>query len=405
MQNYAQYHGIYAYNTYFQIQGNEVINKRYWLDQLRGYSVGKKRNQESGKVRLLSDAEIEIIEEVDEEKPVVEKKVDESVQRERFKKSLYRAVSTIHELVACNVGIHSCPTEKKPTVKFVTLTFQDNVQDIEVANDEFKKFMKRLNYHLFGVKKNLIKYVVVPELQGRGAWHFHMITFNMPYIKRDELIALWGNGIMVGIEVVKGDNGEKYDAGRVANYVTKYLTKGVEVQSDGSLKSKEDGEKNLSDFDLYKALELENMKRYSASRGLKRADKFYVKMDEETYQEVMSVLGHQDMIRTMDKKGKRIKVRHYENKWRGSITHLVVRLKKKKIDSIKWFLFAVVMMIKKKSRTKELFDFELSDYKINIMLERGIINKYTRTIKAEFERIKQNERMGWNRPDHMVSIA
>lgn len=39
--------------------------------------------------------------------------------------------------------------------KFLTLTFKENIQDIEYANNEFKKFIKRLNYDLYKTKKQI----------------------------------------------------------------------------------------------------------------------------------------------------------------------------------------------------------------------------------------------------------
>jgi hypothetical protein len=43
--------------------------------------------------------------------------------------------------------------------KFLTLTFKENIQDIEYANNEFKKFIKRLNYNLYKTKKANLKYI------------------------------------------------------------------------------------------------------------------------------------------------------------------------------------------------------------------------------------------------------
>lgn len=37
--------------------------------------------------------------------------------------------------------------------KFLTLTFRENIQNIAYANNEFKKFIKRLNYELYHTKK------------------------------------------------------------------------------------------------------------------------------------------------------------------------------------------------------------------------------------------------------------
>lgn len=77
---------------------------------------------------------------------------------------------------------------------FMTITFKENVTNIEYANAEFKKFIKRLNYKLFKTKKAELKYIAVWELQKRGAIHYHIIFFSLPYIAHTELRKLWTLG-------------------------------------------------------------------------------------------------------------------------------------------------------------------------------------------------------------------
>lgn len=43
--------------------------------------------------------------------------------------------------------------------KFLTLTFIENIQDITYANNEFNKFIKRLNYELYHTKRSKLKYL------------------------------------------------------------------------------------------------------------------------------------------------------------------------------------------------------------------------------------------------------
>ena len=63
-------------------------------------------------------------------------------------------------------------------VKFLTLTFAENVTSLPRANAEWKKFRRRMEYKLGGK----MQYVVVPEFQDRGAVHYHMIC-NLPIYK------------------------------------------------------------------------------------------------------------------------------------------------------------------------------------------------------------------------------
>lgn len=128
-------------------------------------------------------------------------------------KVLSRARKDLRRIVNSNVDAYG----DEFTTKFVTLTFRDNVTDLKLANYEFKKFMQRLNYHMFGVKKSNIKYSVVPEFQKRGAVHYHIIFYNLPYLKANDLSSIWGNGF---IKINRIDNVDNVGA-----YVCKYMTK------------------------------------------------------------------------------------------------------------------------------------------------------------------------------------
>jgi len=95
--------------------------------------------------------------------------------------------------------------------KFVTLTFAENITNVDVANYEFKKFIERLKY-----KYGEIKYISVVEFQRRGAVHYHLII-NLPYVKASQLESIWNNGFIKVNRIRHCDN--------VGAYVSKYLTK------------------------------------------------------------------------------------------------------------------------------------------------------------------------------------
>jgi hypothetical protein len=97
--------------------------------------------------------------------------------------------------------------------KFLTLTFAENVKNIDFANYEFKKFIQRLKYQYI---KSDLKYLSVIEFQKRGAVHYHTIS-NIPKIKSSTIADLWGNGFIKINKIKNCDN--------VGAYVSKYLTK------------------------------------------------------------------------------------------------------------------------------------------------------------------------------------
>jgi hypothetical protein len=100
--------------------------------------------------------------------------------------------------------------------KFITLTYKDNVTDLEESNGEFKKFIKRLNYYLKKEGKESVQYLTVIEFQKRGAIHYHMIC-NLNYIKAETLSKLWRHGFVKINRITHVDN--------IGAYVVKYMTK------------------------------------------------------------------------------------------------------------------------------------------------------------------------------------
>lgn len=128
-------------------------------------------------------------------------------------KVLVRAKNRLRRIINANVGAYG----REFTSKFVTLTFGDNVTDLDIAHYEFKKFIKRLNYAMYDTKKANLRYSVVVEFQERGAVHYHIIFYNLPYLKSDTLSEIWGNGF---VKINKID-----DVDNVGAYVTKYMSK------------------------------------------------------------------------------------------------------------------------------------------------------------------------------------
>ena len=105
----------------------------------------------------------------------------------------------------------------KPYSKFITLTFADNVTDMKKAKIEFKNFVKRLNYKLKKKGSKNLKYVYVVEFQKRGAIHFHVIGFNLGFIKNSDLREMWKHGYVTINKINNVDN--------VGAYVVKYMSK------------------------------------------------------------------------------------------------------------------------------------------------------------------------------------
>ncbi len=105
----------------------------------------------------------------------------------------------------------------KPTL--LTLTFKENIKEVKKANDEFTKFIKRLNYEITGEKISFLKYITVIEFQKRGAVHYHVLFFNYSYLPKKKLSEIWRQGF-IKVERIKTQ-----DIGMAISYLCKYMIK------------------------------------------------------------------------------------------------------------------------------------------------------------------------------------
>lgn len=188
-------------------------------------------------------------------------------------KSLYRTFRNVRAIINSNV------TDVKK-VKWITLTYAENMQDTKRLYEDFKKFNQRFQYYIKRLGYNKVEYIVMCEPQGRGAWHCHLLyIFDTiaPFIPNNELERLWGHGFTKTKKLDDVDN--------VGAYLTAYLGD-MEVQQalddnadefqrcvDGNatIKSIEiDGDKKYyikgARLSLYPA----NFNMYRCSRGIKR---------------------------------------------------------------------------------------------------------------------------------------
>lgn len=149
---------------------------------------------------------------------------------ENYKQTQRRRRAEVRQLICQNFDKNS---------KFITLTFNNDgnhdKQDVKACNKLFKEFIQRLKR-----RYPELQYVAVVEFQdknNRGAVHYHMIA-NLPYIKKDDLSDIWGNGFIKINAIDKVDN--------VGAYVIKYMTVDLDDKR------------------------LQGLKAYNCSKGLKR---------------------------------------------------------------------------------------------------------------------------------------
>jgi len=125
---------------------------------------------------------------------------------------------------------------------FITYTFAKNVRTLDEANPLFSKHVKELQR-----RYGKLKYLAVPEFQKRGAVHYHVIYFDLPYIRRiKEVIAkLWPHGYSqvksirkvqrIGLYVAKYLQKSQDDArtaGRKSFFTSRNLLRPIEIRSE-----------------------------------------------------------------------------------------------------------------------------------------------------------------------------
>ncbi len=195
----------------------------------------------------------------------LQKRTERKINTEKkiLKKNIDRSKFDLFRLVKCNYNDFDT---------FLTLTFKENVTDLDFSLKCFQNFVRSLKNY-FKRKNQEFKYLVVPEFQKRGAVHFHLLT-NISYdwddileekeifnekkgwIKFKYLKKYWNYGFS-SLEKIKDEN--------VGGYLTKfseYLTK-------------------------YKDNRLFGRRRYSYSYNLKKPEVIYLNSDDVNAQNLM----------------------------------------------------------------------------------------------------------------------
>lgn len=109
---------------------------------------------------------------------------------------------------------------------FITLTFSDNVENIDIANKKFRYFRDKVQR----VKKDFA-YICIPEFQKRGAVHYHLLSnidisdkkliFSQEDNPKFKHVKYWNEGF-TQVEKLSGD------VKKIIGYISKYMTKDID---------------------------------------------------------------------------------------------------------------------------------------------------------------------------------
>lgn len=180
-------------NTHLRIHMGEVFNERiiisgfeveyyHYKDKsiYRGYDRGPRKKRE--------DAYVDI-------------GVDKKIQTEKAKSSVNRTRKEIRRRINSNPQL----------TKFLTLTFRDEVNDIDIGNYKLNLFTQRAKD-----RYSEFQYLAVPEFQKSGRVHYHLLC-NLRYVESRKIEKVWGEGFIK----IKRIN----RTGNLGRYLCKYLNK------------------------------------------------------------------------------------------------------------------------------------------------------------------------------------
>lgn len=142
--------------------------------------------------------------------------LEDDEQLERLKRMATTRLNTKHEL------IRLIDSNVDDRTSFLTLTTKKNIKSREVFNEMFKKFITRFNYNFLNTKKRKLKYIATLEQQERGAYHAHVLLFDIGFLEHKKLTEVWGHGFVWINKLDKLD-----DVSNVGRYVAKYMEKSI----------------------------------------------------------------------------------------------------------------------------------------------------------------------------------
>lgn len=218
------------------------VDKRHWVDP------------ETGEVHEYADGE--------------------STKRTDNRQELRRTFAKVRGLVNAN-----CSDPRR--IRWITLTYAENMTDTERLYRDFYNFWKR-----FKRRWGFAEYIVVMEPQQRGAWHAHLIAIwshAAPYVDNAKLRECWRHGFVTVKAVEDIDN--------LGAYLSAYLGN-VEVAEGGEIVPQRDGTtKRIAKgarLDMYPA----GMQIYRCSRGIKRPESFWCDTRRDWHEYNALLRGH-----------------------------------------------------------------------------------------------------------------
>ena len=105
---------------------------------------------------------------------------------------MYKTLAKIRAIINTNVT-------DPANIRWITLTYAENMTDTKRLYSDFEKFNKRFLYYCSKNGYSKPEYIVVCEPQERGAWHIHMFYIwheQAPFVPNSKLAEIWRQGFV-----------------------------------------------------------------------------------------------------------------------------------------------------------------------------------------------------------------
>lgn len=145
---------------------------------------------------------------------------EKSECRKNNQQSVYRSLKRLRQIINANVT-------DKDKIRWVTLTYAENMTDTKRLYQDYRKFWQRFKRYCKNQDYGNVEYILANEPQGRGAWHMHIFFIfdkTAPFIENKVLAEIWQHGF-VSIKSIDGN------IDNIGAYLSAYLGD-MEVSED-----------------------------------------------------------------------------------------------------------------------------------------------------------------------------
>lgn len=213
------------------------------------------------------------------------KEIKHGTKRTDNVSSIAQSMSRLRDIINVNVS-----SDNIENIRWVTLTYKENMTDVNRLYTDFKKFMQRLRYWCEKQGLGRPEYIGAVEPQQRGAYHWHLLLIwqtTAPFIPNGILAEIWGNGF-VSIKALDKN------CSNIGLYLSAYLS---DLDLSAAIAAKTDlsqhSLKQVSGKRYVKGSRLhlypKGFRLYRLSKGIKRPQEYTM-----FYHELLDMLDEQD---------------------------------------------------------------------------------------------------------------